>query len=97
MGLYEHFPYTNFQNLNLDWLLETVKKTGDYVEHIDKTIDEEIAKQLVLLNLCSIIEKLQAEYIPSTESVRLGISGDVVAGHFVTGDTMTITEVYTNG
>lgn len=97
MGLYEHFPYTNFQNLNLDWLLETVKKTAEYVEHIDQSIDEEIAKQLVILNLCSIIEKLQAEYIPDTESVRLGISGDVVAGHFVTGDTMTITEVYTNG
>lgn len=97
MSVFEQFPYTNMQNLNLDWILKTVKKTAEYVEHIDRTIDEEIAKQLVLLNLCSIIEKLQAEYIPDTESVRLGISGDVVAGHFVTGDTMTITGVFTNG
>ena len=25
MGLFNHFPYTNFQNLNIDWLLERVK------------------------------------------------------------------------
>lgn len=26
MGLFEHFPYTNFHELNLDWLLQTVKQ-----------------------------------------------------------------------
>lgn len=25
MGLFEHFPYTNFHELNLDWILKTVK------------------------------------------------------------------------
>lgn len=25
MGLFEHFPYTNFHDLNLDWILRVVK------------------------------------------------------------------------
>lgn len=25
MGIFEQFPYTNFHNLNLDWILKTVK------------------------------------------------------------------------
>ena len=29
MGLFEHFPYTNFHELNLDWLIEELKKLGD--------------------------------------------------------------------
>lgn len=26
MGLFEHFPYTNYHDLNLDWILRTVKE-----------------------------------------------------------------------
>ena len=26
MGLFENFPWTNFHDLNLDWILEEVKK-----------------------------------------------------------------------
>lgn len=26
MGVFEHFPYTNIHNLNLDWILELIKK-----------------------------------------------------------------------
>ena len=29
MGLFEHFPYTNFHELNLDWLIEQLKQLGD--------------------------------------------------------------------
>ena len=29
MGLFEQFPYTNFQELNLGWILEIVKKSGE--------------------------------------------------------------------
>lgn len=31
MGLFEHFPYTNFHDLNLDWILNVVKKLYDEV------------------------------------------------------------------
>lgn len=31
MGLFEQFPFTNFHNLNLDWLIREVKKIGNNV------------------------------------------------------------------
>lgn len=32
MGIFEHFPYTNFHDLNLDWLLRAVKSLRDRLE-----------------------------------------------------------------
>lgn len=49
MGLYEHLPYTNFHELNLDWLLRKMKEleqavadfTGDELqEAVNKYLDE---------------------------------------------------------
>ena len=31
MGLFEHFPYTNFHELNLDWILDTLKQLDESV------------------------------------------------------------------
>ena len=36
MGLFDNFPYTNFHELNLDWILQMLQK-------IDKTMDEFVA------------------------------------------------------
>lgn len=36
MGIFENFPYTNFHELNLDWLLNVVKRQG---REIDKMMD----------------------------------------------------------
>ena len=36
MGLFDHFPYTNFHELNLDWILQMLQK-------IDKTMNEFVA------------------------------------------------------
>lgn len=35
MGLFEHFPYTNFHELNLDWLLRVVNELSDRMDKID--------------------------------------------------------------
>lgn len=32
MGLFEQFPYTNFHDLNLDWVLEQIKEWGAQIE-----------------------------------------------------------------
>lgn len=90
MGLFEQFPYTNFHDLNLGWVLDIIKKNNEYLKHISNTINEEIAKQLVLLNICNIIDKLQAEYIADTESIRLGIDPKTVCGHYVISETMYV-------
>ena len=36
MGMFDHFPYTNFHELNLDWILQALKE-------IEKTMDQFVA------------------------------------------------------
>lgn len=38
MGLFEHFPYTNFHELNLDWILRTLKKMDGRLDEMEKFI-----------------------------------------------------------
>ena len=38
MGLFEHFPYTNFHELNLDWIIKTVKDLDEKVDSIEDRI-----------------------------------------------------------
>lgn len=38
MGLFEQFPYTNFHELNLDWVLTTVKSLSEKLDNIQETI-----------------------------------------------------------
>ena len=33
MGLYEHWPYTNFHELNLNWILEEMKAMTEHIEN----------------------------------------------------------------
>lgn len=55
MGLWEHFPYTNFHGLNLDWVLRSIKNLQDRVEALEERI-EEIKQEI----LAEVDEKLQA-------------------------------------
>jgi len=44
MGLFEHFPYTNFHELNLDWLLRMMKELEARMDKIDGgNIEDDIA------------------------------------------------------
>lgn len=51
MGLFENFPYTNFHELNLDWIIKTMKALDEKVNSIEDRIynkskaytDEQIA------------------------------------------------------
>ena len=40
MGLFEQFPYTNMHELNLDWILDFVKKTKEKTEQIDEAVSK---------------------------------------------------------
>ena len=40
MGAYEHFPYTNFHDLNLDWLLKKVEELERRVEELERRVEE---------------------------------------------------------
>lgn len=40
MGLFDQFPYTNFHELNLDWILGQMKNVEGYVKNIEGVIGE---------------------------------------------------------
>lgn len=40
MGLFDQFPYTNFHELNLDWIVEQMRSQKDYVDKIDDHVKE---------------------------------------------------------
>lgn len=40
MGVFEHFPYTNFHNLNLDWIVQLIRALENNVEDIDTWVAE---------------------------------------------------------
>ena len=40
MALYEHMPYTNYENVNLDWIIKTVKQLEERVTTIEGQIVE---------------------------------------------------------
>lgn len=46
MGLYEHFPYTNYHELNLDWVIEEVKRCISKVDDIDGEIEAKVTAVL---------------------------------------------------
>lgn len=40
MGFFDHYPYTNFHNVNLDWVLQAVKAWGHTVEVNDQAFQD---------------------------------------------------------
>lgn len=44
MGFWENFPYTNFHNLNLDWVVGTVKRLEDSVTEAVRLLNETTEK-----------------------------------------------------
>ena len=39
MGVFEHFPYTNFHDLNMDWMLRSMKQLDKEVDDLDQKVD----------------------------------------------------------
>ena len=40
MGMFDHFPYTNFHELNLDWIISAVKELLIEVDSLDSWKEE---------------------------------------------------------
>lgn len=58
---FEQFPYTNFHDLNLDWLLKTVKATKDILDNTD--IPQHVRDELTEMYNDGRLEKLVNEKI----------------------------------
>ena len=55
MGLFEHFPYTNFHELNLAWLLRDLKAAGAKIEDLEKFIKD--------MDIPEDVEKILTEWL----------------------------------
>ena len=65
MPVFENFPYTNFHDLNLDWILNKVKDldekvNGDFDTIIESYVEEHLSQFL-----------LEASYDAATETITL--------------------------
>lgn len=38
MGTFEQFPYTNYHDLNLDWIIEALKELDDRVTDLEARV-----------------------------------------------------------
>ena len=62
MPLFENFPYTNFHDLNLDWILKTIKQFSATMAGLDDRIAEIVQEQLDELNLEQIVLEAVTKY-----------------------------------
>ena len=80
MGFFNNFPYTNFHDLNLDWILKTVKENAQQVDQIPNIVEEELEKQISKADLESLFEQFlqqYSEYVYTPE--MFGAIGDGIA------------------
>lgn len=85
MGLFQFgmFPYTDLQNLNLDWILQKIKSYGEAIEKIEdeldgyvteanKYTDKKFEEVLVVVDtkLSNFRQELQLDYNIFTDSVN---------------------------
>lgn len=66
MGLFDQFPYTNFHELNLDWVLQTIKDMKNTYDVLQKEIQDTI-------DFVNNFEKHADELIDERISIQLSI------------------------
>lgn len=80
MGLFEQFPYTNFHELNLDWLLQQMKELDINFENLKTDIFEDVeglVQEAVDAGLINII------YDASSQTIKLTAGTGIDQGRLV--------------
>jgi hypothetical protein len=62
MGLWEQFPYPDYHNLNLDWILQKIKEFGVTIDGLDEYIEQKIKEGLDALGLEQIVIDILSKY-----------------------------------
>ena len=62
MGLWEQFPYPDYHNLNLDWILQKIKEFGVTIDGLDEYIEQKIKEGLDALRLEQIVIDILSKY-----------------------------------
>lgn len=85
MGLFENFPYTNFQQMNLDWLLRKIKEMANVVDNITDTISDTINSILTEMGNDGTLAELikQNAWYSDKKIVAYGDSSGTASNNFV--------------
>lgn len=87
MGFFNNFPYTNFHELNTDWIVQVVKKISEsYPEDFKKLSAkfDELSKDVATLSKevenfdCKYISELLVNYIPAMIYPEITDAGYIV-------------------
>lgn len=65
MGLFEHFPYSNFHDLNLDWWLNAMKELEARVEALEERIEQ--LKQEILEEVDKKLAEFKEELLQEVQ------------------------------
>lgn len=84
MGVFENFPYSNFHDLNLDWILNAIKELAAKVESFSEEL--ETFPETVKPTLEQILEEWNYIPLPIVDYADDGKVLAVVAGHWGTAD-----------
>ena len=91
MGLYENFPYTNFQNLNLDWILREIKKIpGEIEDAVKAGIKHEINSKSTTEVKLQLAEIRPGEITAGISTYVADITNTLAARGIFTNDINTI-------
>lgn len=65
MAFFNRFPYTNYNDINLDWIIDRIKKLTEKVEQIDTSVDTGLDARVTVVE--GEVDQLQNEVeTPST-------------------------------
>lgn len=82
MGVFEQFPYSNFHDLNLDWILKKIQECETDVAHMQIELDEFPAKftEEFTVVIYQILEEAWHDLLPPVTEADDGKVMSVVAG-----------------
>ena len=85
MGLFENFPYSNFQQMNLDWLLRKIKEMGNVVDNITDTINDAVNSALKEMAADGTLAELikQNAWYTDKKIVAYGDSSGTASNNFI--------------
>lgn len=100
MALYDNFPYTNFHELNLDWIVKTVKQIADEWNNLSGDIQATaVESDVVTVTVTgSLQEGLTFNFgLPRGAAGEDGQDGNGIASAYLDPNTYTLTLTFTDG
>lgn len=100
MALYENFPYTNFHELNLDWIVRTVKQIAEEWNNLSGDIQATaVESDVATVSVTgSLQEGLTFNFgLPRGAAGEDGQDGNGIASAYLDPNTYTLTLTFTDG